>query len=308
MGDASGVHRDISNGFPKQDKVRPPQPRAQPSFNAPPNQAPADIPGPIMNRREDRNDGNNEGQPSALDMEQEDTFDEENLPPPLPPRPRGFQIPHSRPTTPSTSLYSSASRRPSLQSKATTALSLTDIHTQSFPDGSRGTYATASARPATGFNEDLSPADYHSGMSSRNPSVYGDAASIRSCAATLQMGGDIESLMGDVLGSRRENPAWKLLSSQMESEAPFGQLSEEDKEFEIKFAEEFSEIEDLNADGSNEGMSLLSQFNTSLPYLPFSHRTEKFPNRNATQLLEIAPKAFPYSFICRETHLYPTRR
>ncbi|KAI9770929.1 MAG: Vacuolar fusion protein mon1 [Geoglossum simile] len=255
MGDTCGAHRGVSNGLPEQDEVSPLQPGAQSSFNAPPNQASTDISVPIMNSGEDKNDGNNEGHPPELDVEQEDTFDEEDLPPPLPPRPRGFQIPQARPTTPSTSLYSSASPKPSLQSKATTALSLTDIHTQSFPDGSRGTYVTASARLVTGFNADLPPADYYSGVSTRNPSVYGDAASIRSCAPTLQVGGDIESLMGEVLGSSRENPAWKLLSSQMESEAPFGQLSEEDKGFEIKFTEEFNEIEDLNADGSNEGIS-----------------------------------------------------
>ncbi|KAI9781168.1 MAG: Vacuolar fusion protein mon1 [Geoglossum umbratile] len=251
MGDVSGAHRDISNGHPERDL------QAQSSLNAPPSQCSTNVSGSTMHSREYEGDGSNEGQSTALDMEQDDTFDGEDLPPPLPPRPRGFQISQGRPMTPSTSLYSSASPRPSLQSKATTALSLPDIHTQSFPDGSRGTYATAPARPATGFNADFSPADYRSGTSTRNPSVYGDTTSIRSYAPTLQAGGDIESLMGEVLGSGHENPAWKLLTSQLESEAPFSQLSEEDKEFENKFAEEFNEIEDLNADGSNEGMFLL---------------------------------------------------
>ncbi|KAH0565126.1 hypothetical protein GP486_001477 [Trichoglossum hirsutum] len=175
-------------------------------------------------------------------MQQEDTFDEEALPPPLPPRP---QISREQPSASSTSLYHPAASMPSLQSKATTALSLTDIHTQSFPDGSRGTYATPPARPITGYNADVSPAGYRSGVStSRNASEYGDTASVRSSVPTLPGGGDVESLIGEVLDSGQET-SWRLLNSQIESENQLSQLLEKETEFEVKFVEEFNEIEDL---------------------------------------------------------------
>ncbi|KAI9868718.1 MAG: Vacuolar fusion protein mon1 [Trichoglossum hirsutum] len=210
-----------------------------------------------MNKGKGRDYSDNRQSPT-LGMHQEDAFDEEALPPPLPPRP---QISPERPTTSSTSLYHPATSIPSLQSKATTALSFTDIHTQSFPDGSRGTYATSSARSVAGFSADISPAGYRSGAStSRNASEYGDSASIKSYVPTLLGGGDIESLIGDVLDSGQESSPWRLLNSQVESENPLSQLPEEETEFEVKFAEEFNEIEDLSADGSNEGMSLLFQF------------------------------------------------
>ncbi|KAH0542942.1 hypothetical protein FGG08_002711 [Glutinoglossum americanum] len=241
MGGTSKGHQGVSNGGIELGEASSLSPRAEYSPNTPPRQTSAGVPGSTMYRGGSGKGTSDERQSPVVDMGHGDAFDEEALPPPLPPRP---QISPERQTT-SSSLYHPGSSKPSLQSKATTALSLTDILTQSFPDGSRGTYAASSARPVAGFSADLSPADYRSGASTRNASEYGDISSIRSYAPTLQVGGDIESLMGEALDSVQENSPWKLLSSQIESENPLSQISEEEKEFESKFAEEFNEIEDL---------------------------------------------------------------
>src|SRR6185437_11917274 len=58
--------------------------------------------------------------------------DEDDTPPPLPPRPGA----RGEPTD-------------TLQSKPTTAVSPIDIQTLSFPDGSRGTFSTPGARAAS---------------------------------------------------------------------------------------------------------------------------------------------------------------
>ncbi|KAL8909481.1 MAG: hypothetical protein Q9207_000161 [Kuettlingeria erythrocarpa] len=134
-----------------------------------------------------------------------DTSKEEERPP-LPPRP-------SRETSNvALSVFPSvkASLRPRLQSTATTALSRTDIHTQSFQDGSRETSATSKplsppTRSWTGWGS-IRRLKIHDGD---------ETASIRSYAPTLEAGGEVESLFGDVLGPEPSS-GWNILNGQLE--------------------------------------------------------------------------------------------
>src|SRR5437773_7268504 len=125
MGGTPEGHRDSPNGLSEFGEAPFFPPEAQFSSNTPPSQISADDSRPNMNKGKGRDCRSDEIQSPDLDMHQGDAFDEA-LPPPLPPRP---QISQERPTTSSTSIYRPVSSGLGLQSKATTALSLTDIHT-----------------------------------------------------------------------------------------------------------------------------------------------------------------------------------
>ncbi|KAK4230471.1 trafficking protein Mon1-domain-containing protein [Podospora fimiseda] len=97
------------------------------------------------------------------------------------------------------------------QSKPTTALSSIDISTLSFPDGTRGTFTTDSAKRigsplASGY------------ATPRRASVAGDhtdSMSIMSFTPTLRPHGDLASLVAGSLN--KKSRAWKLLRSQSET-------------------------------------------------------------------------------------------
>ena len=176
------------------------------------------------------------------------TITDEGPRPPLPPRPvnlsllgeglsnSGGSLPRPKTLT-----------RPNLQATATTGLSLTDIHTQSYPDGSRETSESTSSH--------RSPKD--PGSIRRFKNRYGsegdESASVRSYAPTLEAGGDVESLLGEVLGASSVSPAWGLLSSQAERPDPFDLNSYEDDELTAEFNREFDEIGQVDPEYNNEG-------------------------------------------------------
>ena len=172
------------------------------------------------------------------------------LRPPLPPRPTRDQLPTGIARADEDSLqFSKSSPRPQLRTTATTALSLTDIQTHSLPDGSRETYSSLSARSTANSGKAYGGVDRYL---SRSGSEAGDTSSIRSYVPTLEAGGDVESLLGEVLSSGNGGQAWKrhtgggATSSAFEAD-PDGNLS-------IKFRREFDALDELREDGSNEGM------------------------------------------------------
>jgi vacuolar fusion protein MON1 len=181
--------------------------------------------------------------------------DNEESRPPLPPRSYLSSTQTQRPTSSSGSLL--AARVPSganLKPKPTTAVSLTDIHTQGHIDGSRENFA-ATAGSAARLGPELGLSRAYTGRSG-NTSERDDTTSIMSFAPTIQHGGDVESLLGEVLDST--SPGWKLLTSQRFDEVnPFDQLLREDKDLETSFDLEFSELEGINGDGSNEESIML---------------------------------------------------
>ncbi|KAI9722653.1 MAG: hypothetical protein M1812_001584 [Candelaria pacifica] len=204
-----------------------------------------------------KSDGSNgHDQPgSEIKSRTDDHTSEEGLPPPLPPRPGRLQ-PSAEPAfSPLDTLQRSRkSKRPQLQSAPTIAVSLTDIHTQLHQDGLRGTYST----PTKPKRLDSSGSLYHSNSlyASRNGSETGETSSIKSYAPTLEAGGDVESLLGEVLGSSQESPAWNLLGGPTETSNPFEMLTYDNKCLQGEFEHEFQEVGELSADGGNEEIIL----------------------------------------------------
>lgn len=175
-----------------------------------------------------------------------DDGEREELRPPLPPRPSLLQT--SRPTTPGSSL---SSPRPTLQSKATTALSSIDIQTLSFPDGSRGTFSAPSSRNVSESVPGLSGSPRISSWKvSRNGGEVEDNASLVSYAPTLRANGDLASLLNEGLNS--QSPAWRLLSTQTDSIRLFETTEYEDTSL-ADFEHEFDEIQDIDSREGNEG-------------------------------------------------------
>lgn len=182
---------------------------------------------------------------------------EQDYRPPLPPRPTNPNLLREGSHSPGSSLQRPGkTSRPHLQSTATTALSRTDINTQSYQDGSRETFA-ASAH-TTPPSKAVAAFGSIRRIKGLGESEGGDSASVRSYAPTLETGGDVESLLGEVVGASRESPAWKLHSPQNESQDPFDSVTYEDGEVTPDFYREFDEISAVAADGENEGKSGLA--------------------------------------------------
>lgn len=174
--------------------------------------------------------------------------------PQLPPRPTNVKLLTEGSYSPGNSLQRlGKASRPTLQSTATTALSRIDNHTQSYQDGSQGTFA-ASAQ-TTPSSKAVAAFGSIRGIKGVSDSEGGDSSSIRSYAPTLEAGGDVESLLGEVLGVSHESPAWRLHSTQNEVLDPFDSVSYEDDELDVEFYREFDEISAVAADGENEGNS-----------------------------------------------------
>ena len=181
------------------------------------------------------------------------TVSEREDKPPLPPRPSNLDF-LTQISTPGSSLrVPKRSVRPQLQSQATTGVSRTDIQTQSFPDGSRETYAhsTKSTPSGKSFRFD-SPIGQLTGI---NISEGDDSTSLRSYLPVA--GGDVESLLGDVIVNGQQSPAWRLLSSQVERDNPFDLLPCNNEEPTADFSREFDELGELHPAGDNEGILIL---------------------------------------------------
>lgn len=174
---------------------------------------------------------------APLNVNVQDYDGDDDARPPLPPRPN-VQSTLQKPP------------RPQLQPTATTALSLTDIHTQSFQDGSRETYAAHAEPKSSGrFLKGLDSIRRLKGLHGSEA----DSASVRSYAPTLEAGGDVESLLGEVLGATSETPAWRLAGAHTEGFDIFEATEYQDEDNVSNFDHEFDEMDELNADADNEG-------------------------------------------------------
>ncbi|KAL8771861.1 MAG: hypothetical protein Q9209_002799 [Squamulea sp. 1 TL-2023] len=183
------------------------------------------------------------------EAESEDQILNEESPPPLPPRPAPTQSHQKAPNSvPATLRSPQASVRPRLQATTTTAVSKTDIHTQSYQDGSRETYAASKQSSPP-------PTSWGGGWSSirRLKTQEGsESASIRSYAPTLGTGGDVESLLGGFTG-HEQTSGWNILNAQLE-ETGLQQVDATSEYDEVlhDFDQEFDEIDALNAEEKTE--------------------------------------------------------
>ncbi|KAL8653719.1 MAG: hypothetical protein Q9226_003730 [Calogaya cf. arnoldii] len=173
--------------------------------------------------------------------------DHEEKPPPLPPRPARAGSQHHAPNLGPAVLPSPpATVRPRVQATATTAVSRTDIHTHSYQDGSRETYAASkqSSPPPTSWGR-------WSSIRRLKTQEASDSASIRSYAPTLGTAGGVESLLGG-FSTQEQTSGWDIFNSQLkETGLQQDDTSEEDKVLE-NFEQEFDEIDALNPEDITE--------------------------------------------------------
>lgn len=171
-----------------------------------------------------------------------ESLDEES-PPSLPPRPGNLRL-----LRPGSSLRKQS--RPKLQASATTALSLTDSHTQIHQDRFRENYAA----PTESTSSPKSVRAYGSirKVKLRNGSENDDSFSTRSHVPISDVGGDVESLLGDIAGSSQRSTAWKLLTSQVDGSDQFDSTSIGEDTV-ADFDLEFEEVGGLDPEGSNAG-------------------------------------------------------
>jgi len=161
----------------------------------------------------------------------------ESTPPPLPPRPKhpdegSLRVSRSPPKLPN-------EPRPTLQSKPTTALSLTDIQTQSHGLEEQTTSLGSRTLAYGGFRRAVS----------KSGSDGDDSASVMSYAPTLEAGIDMESMLGDVLGDVSVRQLKSVTTPQQDEKAEH--LFAEDEDFEEAFEHEFDELDDITSDGLN---------------------------------------------------------
>ena len=187
------------------------------------------------------------GPSDISEVEFQTTIADEGPRPPLPPRPRNPELLH-----PGGTLPGQIRSRPKLQSTATTALSCADVHTQSTNNGSRDrlsalTESTDSSRTLRG------PGSLR-GLKGWTSVDIDDGASVKSFAPTIEGGGDVESLLGEILRDPEENPSWKSPSARAEESDPFDLITVEEDAGLNGFEQEFGELGEVDAKGTNEGL------------------------------------------------------
>jgi len=159
---------------------------------------------------------------------------EDSSPPPLPPRPIAAAGQLESPTGSLRVMKSST--RPALLSKATTALSVANMHAGSPTD----TMNKRTLRPSNSIST-------LSQYGARRKSSLGDTGSIRSIRSILpshSSGADVESLLGDMIEPVE-------LGGSVD-EHIFESRQHDDAQFEGLFEHEFNDLEDLEPDGANE--------------------------------------------------------
>lgn len=211
----------------------------------------------------------------------------EGTPPPLPPRPR-HQLLEERPTSSGTLKLPKSGGRPSLQSKATTALSQQDI--QSFYNGGKEVHSKPASRQ-------LSFTNFGFGIS-RSGSDADDSASVKSFAPTLEAGADVESLLGEALQDQ-ETPAWKAMGFRPDGLHSEETLFAEDPYFERAFKHEFDEVDEMKPDGSNEGQALIRLLGAPADRSSCSYCNES---------MEIKTEAFHDLVVSWKAHIQSPRR
>lgn len=173
------------------------------------------------------------------------TASREGTPPPLPPRPAVDRTSNYRPPSSAGSLrIPRGTLRSHSSARATTALSLADVHVQSnITHGENRTSPTTRQFSFAGFRN----------VASRRGSMEDDTASVMSYAPTLQADGDMESMLGDVEHARA-TPGMKPLTPMTRGD---GVVEEDifpaDPDFDEAYDHEFDELDDITSDGLNEG-------------------------------------------------------
>ena len=172
--------------------------------------------------------------------------------PPLPPRPRTFgSSTKDNDVSSGTSQVPGGPSRPQIRTNPTTELSLMDVHIRSYGDSLRTSHRDSARSTDSGKS-------FRFDGSEGNPRSYpvdeaDDSVSTKSYAPTVQ-GADVESLLGDMLGSNQLSPAWQLLNSQVETTNPFDSMPYDYVEPIADFNRDFDDVGGLTTSGQNAGM------------------------------------------------------
>ena len=176
----------------------------------------------------------------------------EHVRPALPPRPTNLSLlQEGKSTHAEANSAQTSSPKPQLQASATTAVSRTDIQTQSYQDGSRDTFAASAG--STPSQKTIQPFGSLRSFRQLGGSEGGDTASIKSLAPTLGRGADDESLLGDVFGIAQKIPAWRMFGGDDEVLEPLTLSDEYSAEITDDFYREFDGIQSADDDAQNEG-------------------------------------------------------
>ena len=172
--------------------------------------------------------------------------------PPLPPRPRKISLSSKdNNVSKGTSQVPRDLPRPQMRTSPTTELSLTDVHIRSYGDGPRPDHRDSARSTDSGKSFRF---DGSEGNVRRYPiGEADDSASTKSYVPTVE-GGDVESLLGDMLVSNQLSPAWQMLNSHVENANPFDSMPYDDVEPTADFSRDFDDLAGLTTDGQNEGM------------------------------------------------------
>ncbi|KAL1628483.1 Vacuolar fusion protein mon1 [Neofusicoccum ribis] len=189
--------------------------------------------------------------PDAPDAPAAGVPSREGTPPPLPPRPRNLA---TKASTDSFRFSAKGSPRPSLQSKATTALSIPDV--QTYSDSLRDAISSPTSRQFSFSSARFGP--------STNGSDTGDAMSVRSYVPTLEAGTDVEDILGEVI-AEQDSSTWKALGRDFPHIDAETALFPDDPAFRAAFDHEFDELEEFKTDGSNEE-ALMCQWRAKLKH------------------------------------------
>lgn len=174
---------------------------------------------------------------------------QELTPPPLPPRPKMML---ANASSAGSLRLSSRTSRPQLQSTATTALSLADVHSQTRGE-STGAQSSSASR-AVSRKRSVQHFNY---LASRSNSVTDDSASLKSYTPTLDARLDGESMLGDVI-SEDKSRDWKALNAQVERSNPFDLDPRENDYISTQMGHEFDDIDARDPDGSGDEARLLA--------------------------------------------------
>jgi hypothetical protein len=158
----------------------------------------------------------------------------DSVPPPLPPRPTIIRIQDGQILESyAPGIHASGAINPTLASRATTAVSTTDVHTR-YPveDGPRGTFSSPASR------SDIKSSTRDSIFRGR----HSDLASLRSYAPTLETSGDVKSLLGEILGDEVAT-AWKSPTELLNRDDPFSELEAIEDMVGQDYENEFEEIQ-----------------------------------------------------------------
>jgi hypothetical protein len=125
-------------------------------------------------------------------------------------------------------------------------------------------------------------------IASNNASDADDSASVRSLNPAAEGAMDTESILGEVMGQQEKTETEKLLLRRLgqkfiDTEAQ--SMFVPDPQFDAAYNREFDEVEDMAADGSNEGLAYSAYVEVACAdvanrsgYAPVACEAEAFPH------------------------------